>query len=165
MPKSNATKDLTQLSEERKQKYARDLNQDCLDVRYQTLFYQLLSKGYDEYTLLFSAFELGVEREIRTTLHYRPELTEVDMNVYRKGYSVMLNEQEYNMYLNFIEDVILPTFIEPPNNSKLMITTHKGGTHLAYYENGEYTVPMSDGTVRIEDATVLYWRFYHDVSL
>ena len=129
-------------------------------VRYYKRFFELLTSGnYDEYTPLLTALELGVEARMREALRYKPDTT-LTLESYRKGHSIYLPRFMYNMYLNFLENVILPDLKEPPEGILLMITTHDGGTHSAYYRNKQYEVPMASGTIKIEDAVVINCEIY-----
>lgn len=134
-------------------------NDNTYLVRYQKKFFDLLSRGHDKYIELFTAFERGVESWFNEALFHNPDTT-LTMDSYRNGHTILLSKNEYHMYLNFLEEVVISQLTEPDNNSKLMITTHNGGTYLAYYRNGNYEVPMSNGETRIEDAVVIDWRYY-----
>ena len=157
---------LYELTPELRDKYKRTLDfwEDTLFIRYYKRYFDLLSSGdYEEYAPLYSAFELGVEEKMAESLHYKPDTT-LTLEHYRKGHSVLVSKELYYMYLNFLENVILPELKEPVDGSELMITTHNGGTHLAYYRNGQYEVPMADKSTRIETAVVIHWRLYSDTK-
>lgn len=154
---------LYEINSEIKKKYKKSLGfyKDLAFVRYNRKFFKLLSNGHSDYLALFSAFELGVELSMSQALEYKPE-TSLTMDSFREGASVTLSIQEYYMYLNFLENIILPELKEPPDNSKLIITTHSGGKHLAYYRNGNYEVTMSDGLIHIEESVVIDWIIYEE---
>lgn len=149
---------LYKVSNQTKEKYKYKKSETHL-VRYNKKFFELLCKGNNKYIELFSAFERGVEKWMSEALFYKPDTT-LTLDSYRKGHWIVLNEREYHMHLNFLERVIIPHLKKPEENSKLMITTHNGGTHLAYYRNGQYEVPMASGNIRIEDQVVIDWRNY-----
>lgn len=128
-------------------------------VRYERKFFELLSNNHNKYIELFSAFERGVERLMSECLFYNPDTT-LSLDSYRNGHWITLNEKEYHMHLNFLERVIIPHLKKPKDSTKLMITTYNGGCHMAYYRNGRYEVPMSNGEIRIEDKVIIDWVKY-----
>lgn len=155
---------LYELTPELKVKYKKtlDLWKDTFFIRYNKRYFELLAiESYEEYAPLFTALELGVEHFMSQELKYNPETT-LTLEHYRNGHSIAVSRDVYHMYLNFLENVILPKLQEPEEGTNLMITTHNGGTHLAYYRNKQYEVPMGDGSTKIEDAVVIYWRPYDE---
>lgn len=155
---------LYELTPELQDKYKQTLDfwEDVLFIRYFKRYFDLLSSGdYEEYAPLYSALELGVEERMAEALHYKPDTT-LTLENYRKGHNITVNRQLYNMYINFLENVIIPEMGEPEEGSELIITTSNGGSHLAYYRNGQYEVPMSDKSTKIESGVVIHWRLYSD---
>lgn len=147
---------------QKKYKKSLDLWEDTFFVRYNKRYFDLLSSGnYEEFAPLFTAFETGVEHWMNQSLKYNKETT-LTLEHYRRGHSITFSRELYHMYLNFLENVILPELQEPKEGAKLMITTHSGGTHLAYYRNKKYEVPMGSGDIKIEDAIVIHWLPYEE---
>lgn len=148
---------------EEKYKKTLDLWQDTFFIRYYKRYFDLFTTGdYIEYLPLFSAFETAVEDRMREALEYKPE-TELTSDHFRRGNSVTVTRDLYHMYINFLENIILPELQEPSEGAKLWITTHNGGTHLAYYKEGKYEVPRGGkGVLTTEEAIVIHWLPYDE---
>lgn len=153
--------DLTPALEKKYEKTS-DFSKDIFFVRYNKRYFELLSSGnHEEYAPLFSALEEGVEYWVSEALRYNAETT-LTLEHYRKGHSMTVSRNIYHMYLNFLENVILPELTEPEEGAKLLITTHNGGTYLAYYRNKQYEVPMANRTIKVEDGIIIHWLPYEE---
>jgi frataxin-like iron-binding protein CyaY len=76
-----------------------------------------------------------------------------DLTTYQ---AITLSEEGQTEYLSLVENDLVLTRL-PNSNRQVWITTHNGGKHVGFYENGKWYYQSGSGNIIEEQAIVIRW--------
>ncbi|UUV46073.1 hypothetical protein [Bacillus phage vB_BanS-Thrax1] len=109
-----------------------------------------IHKYKDEFPTLFEEYQKWKQRQYdyRKETGYRCPLKNMTMIISDEG-----REEYLQLVLKYLQVTKFPN-----NNRKVVITTHKGGKHVGFYEDGQWWYSTLHNPKVLEEGIVIKWE-------